>query len=79
MCEAIAYHHHYQEAPTYTEEVMITCLADLLSYSTILPGDWEEELIRTHPVIADLQLAPEAIDALLARREEVRQLINWMA
>jgi putative nucleotidyltransferase with HDIG domain len=74
----IAYHHNSLQAPTYLEEVMVTCLADVLSYCTVLPEHWEEEHVRTHPTLPTLQLTPEHIDALLAKRAEVRQLITWM-
>jgi putative nucleotidyltransferase with HDIG domain len=75
----IAYHHNCQQAPAHTEEVMATCLADVLSYYTVLPELWEAEQVRTHPTLTALQLTPAHVEALLAKRDEIRQLIAWVA
>jgi putative nucleotidyltransferase with HDIG domain len=79
VSESIAYHHDYLVAPTCTEAVMVTRLADCLSYHIMLPEIFDEESVRHHPVLADLHFSPDHIEALLARRQAVRQVIQAMS
>jgi putative nucleotidyltransferase with HDIG domain len=71
VTESIAYHHDYLVAPTCGEAVMVTRLADCLSYHLLIPDVFDEESVRHHPVLADLNLYPDDVEALLARRDAV--------
>jgi putative nucleotidyltransferase with HDIG domain len=79
VCESIAYHHDYLVAPTCAEAVMVTRLADCLSYHSMLPEIFDEERIRHHPVLADLRFSPDHVEAVLARRQAVKQIIEAMS
>jgi putative nucleotidyltransferase with HDIG domain len=79
VAESIAYHHDYLVAPTCAEAVMVTRLADCLSYHVLDPDIFDEESIRHHPVLTDLNLYPDAVEALLAKRDAVLLIIEGMA
>ncbi len=79
VSESIAYHHDYLVAPTCCEAVMITRLADCLSYHVMMPEIFDEASVRQHPVLADLNFYPDDIETLLNRREKVLQQIEAMS
>jgi putative nucleotidyltransferase with HDIG domain len=79
VAESIAYHHDYLVAPTCADAVMVTRLADCLSYHVLDPGIFDEESIRHHPVLTDLNLYPDAVEALLAKRDAVLLMIEGMS
>jgi hypothetical protein len=58
---------------------MVTRLADCLSYHVLDPGIFDEESIRHHPVLTDLNLYPDAVEALLAKRDAVLLMIEGMS
>jgi HD-like signal output (HDOD) protein len=76
--ESILFHHHYQAAPSYPEAAMVTCLADHLSYHLMDPDQVSEESVRQHPVIELLRCSSDDVDALLAKREQVLEIIKSM-
>ena len=79
VAESIAYHHDYLVAPTCGEAVMVTRLADCLSYHVLTPDIFDEDSVRLHPVLADLNLYPDDVEALLAKREAVLCIIDGMS
>jgi putative nucleotidyltransferase with HDIG domain len=79
VSESIVYHHDYLAAPTHTEAVMVTRLADLLSYHFLMPDIFNAESIFEHPVIADLNLYPDDIETLLAMRDKIQATIEAMS
>jgi putative nucleotidyltransferase with HDIG domain len=79
VAESIAYHHDYLVAPTCAEAVMVTRLADCLSYHVLDPDIFDEESIRHHPVLTDLNLYPDVVEVLLAKRDEVLLIIEGLA
>lgn len=78
-CESIAYHHDYLIAPTCTEAVMVTRLADCLSYHLMTPEVFDEENVYHHPVLADLNFYPDDVATLLAKRDTIMRLIQAMS
>jgi putative nucleotidyltransferase with HDIG domain len=77
VTQAIAHHHDPGGAPGHVQAVMITCLADLLSHATLCDAATREETetaARQHPVCGLLNLYPDDLDALLARRPAMREL-----
>jgi putative nucleotidyltransferase with HDIG domain len=79
VTESITYHHDYLVAPMCTEAVMITRLADCLSYHLAMPEIFDEDSVRQHPILADLNFYPDDVDTLLAKRDLVRSTIEGMA
>jgi len=69
----VAHHHDPEKAAPYQEEARITRLADLLSYwahdAQQGPGDFPSD----DPVIGELNLYPEDVEALLAERDAALQ------
>ncbi len=77
--EAILYYRDYTKSPNPSLVAMVTCLADCLSYHLMNPDDVSEESLRQHPVVGHLRCSPDTITALLAKREEVIQVVAAMA
>jgi putative nucleotidyltransferase with HDIG domain len=78
VSESIVYHHDYLTAPTQPEAVMVTRLADLLSYHFLMPDIFNAESVFEHPVIADLNLYPDDVETLLAMRDKIQAIIEAM-
>jgi putative nucleotidyltransferase with HDIG domain len=73
VIEAIAHHHDFTAATRHAGAAQIACLANLLAHLTLDRPDGEAEL-RTHPVCPALNLYPDDLDALLAKREAMLEL-----
>ena len=56
----------------------VTCLASHLATHTTAGKPIDEEKVRDHPVITDLNLYPEDVSALLDKQEEILQMIGSM-
>ncbi len=69
--ETIRYHHDPAAAPTASRNALMTALADDLSHFTVGAAPVEEEALRSHAALEALNMYPEELDALLARREQV--------
>lgn len=63
---------------TEAPEPMLTFLAARLA-SHVLDGVEEDEALRAHPVFGDLNLYPEDVDSLLAKRDAVLSLVDALA
>jgi putative nucleotidyltransferase with HDIG domain len=71
MRESIALHHDFERAERHVQAVRITCLANLLSHLALAGDDaraYDEAGVRSHPVCAALNLYPDDVDQLVARR-----------
>jgi putative nucleotidyltransferase with HDIG domain len=79
VTESITYHHDYLVAPMCTEAVMITRLADCLSYHLDMPEIFDEDSVRQHPILTDLNFYPDDVETLLARRDTVRSMVEGLA
>ncbi|GIX48633.1 MAG: hypothetical protein KatS3mg131_2844 [Candidatus Tectimicrobiota bacterium] len=79
VIESIAYHHEYLVTPACNEAVMITRLADVLSYHLLQPEVFDVESVRQHPVLPELDFYPEDVESLLAKREAMLQLVEAFA
>jgi len=79
VATSIEHHATYAQAGAFRQEAMITFLADRLATHAIEPtrlgGDGG---FRDTPVIADLNLYPDDVAGLLARRERVLELVAAM-
>ena len=81
LSETILYHHDPLSAPTAQQTAVMTNLADDLSHYAFgadLPGARavDETALRVHPMLAHLNLYPEELEALLAKRETVLAMVR---
>ena len=79
VSESIALHHDYVATPTCTKAVIVTCLADCLSYHFLFPDTYEVDTVRQHPVLADLNFYPDDVETLLGKREQILQIVEAMS
>jgi putative nucleotidyltransferase with HDIG domain len=70
--ESIVYHHDYLMAPTCVQMVMVTRLADQLSYHLLEPEIFDVASIYQLPVLADLNLYPDDVESFLAMRDKIQ-------
>lgn len=68
----------YHDSTTVAPEAMITCLADRLATDLTEPGRFDGNSLRDHPVFRDLNLYPDDVAALLARRPHVGAVVDSM-
>ncbi|MFO0706648.1 MAG: HDOD domain-containing protein [Nitrospira sp.] len=76
--EAIACYQEYDHATSFRQECLLTCVADRLATHLLTPDEMPEEVLRDHPVFADLNLYPTDIDQLLANKEKALAIVNAM-
>lgn len=76
--ESILFHHDPLVAPTCVEAVMVTRLADHLSYHMMLPDIYDEESVYHNSVLTELNLYPEDAGSLLAMRDKIQGMIEAM-
>jgi len=73
MCAAVRWHHDPDLAGEHAEYARTAQLADLLAHASETPDELTDDVLRTHPVLADLELYEDETDELFARRERVLQ------
>jgi len=78
VCAAIAHYQDYKNAAAFAHDAMVTCLADRLATDLTVPGAFDETSIRDHAVFADLNLYPDDVTALLAKKESVACTVDAM-
>jgi HD-like signal output (HDOD) protein len=71
MCAAARWHHDPEVAGEHAEYARTAQLADLLAHASETPDELTDSVLRTHPVLADLDLYDEETEVLFARRELV--------
>lgn len=75
VAQAILHHHDFAAATEHAEAAMIACLADMLSYLTIVSSvGLDENFVREHEVLEGLNLYAEDIEALLGKKKQVTEL-----
>ncbi|MFO0981658.1 MAG: HDOD domain-containing protein [Planctomycetota bacterium] len=77
--ETVAFHHDPAAAPTCVQAAMTTALADELAHLTVGPQLVDEESVRQHPLRAPLNIYPDMIDQLLAKRESIAAMVEAVA
>ena len=78
VVNAIATYADYERQPSFTEEALITCLADRLATDLTEPGRFDEASVRNHAVFAQLNLYPDDVAALRAKRAQVAEAVAAM-
>jgi putative nucleotidyltransferase with HDIG domain len=82
VLDAIAHHHATGDLGAHASAVQITVLADRLAHAALAPDESAAEVaaaLQAHPVCAALNLYPDDVEALLARRAEMRALAEAFA
>jgi putative nucleotidyltransferase with HDIG domain len=75
----IEHYTSYADAGGFKQEAMIGCLADRLATHLLDPAAFaDEKALRDAPVFADLNLYPDDVTGLLAKREQILQLVTAM-
>lgn len=74
-CASLIYHHDYSAAPAHADAVMLTSLADRVSYALSQP-DADMELLYHEPLWAQLNLYPDDVNNLLDRRQVMAQCVE---
>ena len=77
--ESILYHHDYTMAPTCGEAVLVTRFADYLADHLMEPEVFDTASVYSHPVLAELQVSPDEVEALLGAQDKVRRTIEAMS
>jgi putative nucleotidyltransferase with HDIG domain len=78
--ETIRTHHHPLASPTAAQTAMMTNLADDLAHLLLDGGRKVSEAhLREHPMLAPLNLYPEEMEALLAKRPAVKAMVESVA
>lgn len=72
VVHAIAHHGDPANAPSHTDEVATTCLAERLAKWLLMPNAFPQDTVREHPVFELLNLYPHDVDDLLERGETIR-------
>jgi putative nucleotidyltransferase with HDIG domain len=79
VAAAVEHYAGYASAGAFRQEAMITFLADRLATHVLDPARFgSDESFRDTPVIADLNLYPDDVAGLLARRDRVLELVSAM-
>jgi putative nucleotidyltransferase with HDIG domain len=76
---AITHYSDYSRAAGFVNDAMITCLADRLATHALTPQLLDAETLRQHPVIGDLNLYPDDVNALCAKTQLVLEVVDAMA
>jgi len=81
--DAILYHHDPLSSTTASQTAMMTNLADDLAHLTVPlhdnPRAVTEDSVRAHAMLPTLNIYPDEMEALLAMREHVTQMIEAVA
>ena len=74
VLEAIARHHEIETAADLGKATQVTALADLMAYVVVKPDEaqqTERSTLDGHPLYAALNLYPDDVDALFAKRATI--------
>ncbi|MBC8133944.1 MAG: HDOD domain-containing protein [Deltaproteobacteria bacterium] len=75
---AIATYGSYQNTPGFMQEAVITCLADRLATDLTEPDRFDADSLRDHPVFGHLNLYPDDVVGLLAKRAKISEIVDSM-
>lgn len=78
VVESIAFYEHYSQSAAAPQECMTTFLADRLATYLLYPDRMDEATLRDHQVFVDLNLYPSDVDALLALKDKISDVVEAM-
>ncbi len=74
--ETILWHHQPEAAPTCAQTAMMTRLADDLSHWALGTKGVSDATLRAHPMNEPLNIYPDELESLLARRDAVLAVVS---
>lgn len=77
--ETILYHHNPTQAPTCAQTAMMTHLADEIAKWALTVEVEPDDRIRKLPVLGSLNIYPEELNGILAKREQVLTAVQSIA
>ncbi len=75
VCEAIAHYQDYDQARSFARDAMIVHCAHRFA-SALIDDDFDEEVLRALPVLAELNLYPDDVSALFGKIEVVEETVE---
>jgi HD-like signal output (HDOD) protein len=78
VVNAIGTYANYDSVPGAPQGPLITCLADRLATDLTEPGRFDEESVRDHKVFGHLNLYPDDVAGLRAKRTRVAEAVESM-
>lgn len=79
MVVAGLHHHDPDNAGEHVDLARTTSLADLLAHASTRPDPAADDVLKKHPLLADLSLYGDEFQALLARRDKVKSVARSFA
>ncbi len=76
LVETVRFHHEPHRSVTAAQTTMMTALADDLAHLLYGPKTVTTEALQSHPLLDPLNLYPDEFDALLAKQDAVRQIVE---
>lgn len=73
-----AFHHRYPEAPTFKDECAATYLSRTLASWSLEPGRFDATELARDPAFEFLNFYPDDVQDLLAKKNEVREIVAAM-
>lgn len=79
VIESIAYYQSYEMATSFAKEAMIVHCSDAFTTTMIRDPKMDEEYLRNLPAIAELNLYPDDVTALIAKQDVVKETIEALS
>ncbi len=76
LVETVRFHHEPHRATTAAQTAMMTALADDLAHFLFGPKVVTIEALQSHPILDPLNIYPDEFDALLAKQDEIKQIVE---
>lgn len=76
IAETALFHHDPGAAPTFRKTALMTSLADDLSHFLLESKPIDEEAVRAHPTLGQLNMYADELDALLLKREIIVKTVE---
>jgi len=79
VIESIAYYQDYGQATSFAKEAMIVFCSDAFTTTMIRDVEMNEEYLRNLPAIAELNLYPDDVTALIEKQTLVKETIEALS
>ncbi|MEM9398619.1 MAG: HDOD domain-containing protein [Verrucomicrobiota bacterium] len=79
LAEAIRYHHTPDEAKECVEIARLTNLANDLAHFAVGPKERTEQQIQEHPMLVHLNIYPDELDTILAKKDQIIDMVGVLS
>ena len=76
LAETILYHHDPEGAEEASQTAMLTRLASDFAHWLVGPDEFTEDELRAHPLLAGLNMYPDELDKLLAKKDIILEQVD---